>query len=134
MRNFEEIDSLGSVSEPVLSACEDGVVTALSIFKKGKNKSFFDVSISDKKTKLSIMRFQEGQHNTIQDFLCTKQVVAKLMFKKPSGNTLALHAFGEMVKKLANLSKNAVVSESHWMSAPPSQVNYNSARVVQQQC
>ena len=34
----------------------------------------------------------------------------------------------------ANLSKNAVVSESHWMSAPPSQVKYNSARVVQQQC
>ena len=57
---------------------------------------------------------------------CTEQVVAKVMFKKPSGNTLA----GEMVKKLANVSNDAVVSEGDLMSAPPCRVEYNSTRVV----
>ena len=59
---------------------------------------------------------------------CTGQVVAKVMFKKPSGSTLALHAFGNMVKKLADVSDTA--SESDLMLAPPCQVKYNSARVV----
>ena len=54
----------------------------------------------------------------------TEQVIAK----KPSGNTLALHAFGEIVKKLADVSD--AVSESDLMLAPPCQVKYNSARVV----
>lgn len=61
---------------------------------------------------------------------CIQQIVAKVMFKKPSGNTLVLHAFGEMVKKLANVSNDAVVSEGDLMSAPPCRVEYNSARVV----
>ena len=57
-------------------------------------------------------------------------MVAKVMFKEPSGNMLALHAFGEMVKKLANVSNDAVVSEGDLLSAPLCRVKYNSFRVV----
>ena len=70
-RNFEEIESLGSVSQPVLSAYVDGVITGLSIVKKGK-KSYFDGNVSDGKTKLRIVGFQGGQHKAIQDFLTKK--------------------------------------------------------------
>ena len=52
-RQFEEIDSVKSVSEPVLGACIDGVVTGLSIVKKGKKNSYFNGSVSDGKTNLA---------------------------------------------------------------------------------
>ena len=56
-RQFEKIDNLESVSQPVLSACIDGVVTGLSIVKKGKKNSYFDGSVSNGKTKLRIVVF-----------------------------------------------------------------------------
>lgn len=43
---------------------------------------------------------------------------SKMMFKKSSGNTLALHAFEEMVKKLAKVPSDAVVSEGDGTTAP----------------
>ena len=62
------MDNLESVSQPVLSACIDGVVTGLSTVKKGKKNSYSDGSVSDGKTKLRIMGFRGGQHKAIKDF------------------------------------------------------------------
>ena len=56
-------------------------------------------------------RYSRSEREMMQRFdECTEQVVAKAMFKKPCENTLMLHAFGEMVKRLANVSNDAVES------------------------
>jgi hypothetical protein len=71
-QQYKEINTLESVSEPVLSTCVDGVITDLSVVKKGKSSSYFHGSVSDGKTKLQIVRFTKGQYKAIKEFLMKK--------------------------------------------------------------
>ena len=61
-RQREEIDNLEFANQPMYSACLDGVITTLSIVKKGKSSSYFDESGSEGSLKLQIVGFRGGQH------------------------------------------------------------------------
>ena len=46
-----------------------------------------------------------------------EQISAKVMFKRALGNALTLTAFGDVVKKLADVPKEATASEADLMLA-----------------
>jgi 1,2-phenylacetyl-CoA epoxidase catalytic subunit len=57
---------------------------------------------------------------------CTEPILAKVMFKITSENASMLNVFRDVVKKLANIPKEATVREADLMSVPQCRVGYNS--------
>ena len=74
-RTIDEIDTFADFDHPVTSATIHGMVTSLSLMKKGRNANYFEGTVSDGTVKLRLIGFNSGQHKVMNDYLSNKQAV-----------------------------------------------------------
>ena len=78
------------------------------------------------KARVESQMYPFGRCETMQRFdECTEVVSAVVMYRKASGSS-SLHAFGDLVRQLANVPRDAAVKEADLMMAPR-QVRYKSS-------
>ena len=70
-----EVPSLDSIDKPMSNANIHGVITSLSPIKKGRNRNYFDATLSDGTAKLCLVGFNSKQQSTMTDLMQKREPV-----------------------------------------------------------